>query len=162
MYDPTKAHYIVITVIIKNGDDYLLLKRAPHEKAFPNQWSVPGGKLETTDYKNRPKDTAHHWYNVAELVGIRETLEETGITIEQPKYLTSIIYERDDGIPTMIISMYAETTQREVILEKGHTAYAWVPLEKLQEYDLVDGIYEEFIMLDNHLKGKPLTLWKAI
>ncbi len=49
MYDSNKAHYIVVTgVIIKDGK-YLITKRSPNEKAFPNQWTVPGGKLELTE-----------------------------------------------------------------------------------------------------------------
>lgn len=29
-------------------------------------WTVPGGKLDTGDYVNYPKDTESYWYNVLE------------------------------------------------------------------------------------------------
>jgi len=46
MYDPQKAHYLVVTGILIKDNKFLITKRAPTEKAFPNQWTVPGGKLE--------------------------------------------------------------------------------------------------------------------
>lgn len=55
MLDKQKAHYIVATAIIIKDGKYLITKRAPWEKAFPNYWSVPGGKLEMNDYIHLPK-----------------------------------------------------------------------------------------------------------
>src|SRR3989344_3616603 len=66
MYDSQKAHYLVVTGILIKDNKFLITKRAPTEKAFPNQWTVPGGKLELDDYAKRPKDTSAHWYNVFE------------------------------------------------------------------------------------------------
>ena len=43
MYDPQKAHYLVVTGIILKDGKFLITKRAPTEKAFPNQWTVPVG-----------------------------------------------------------------------------------------------------------------------
>ena len=57
MYDKNKAHYIVATAIIIKDGKYLIAKRASHEKVNPNQWTVPGGKLELSDYNKRQKDT---------------------------------------------------------------------------------------------------------
>lgn len=45
MYDPNKAHDVVVTGIIVNNGKFLIAKRSPTEKAFPNQWTVPGEKL---------------------------------------------------------------------------------------------------------------------
>jgi len=50
--DP-RLHFVVATAIIvrdlaaaaRGNGRYLIAKRAPHEKAFPNLWTVPGGKL---------------------------------------------------------------------------------------------------------------------
>jgi len=53
MYDSNKAHYVVVTCIIVKDGKFLITKRAPTEKAFPNQWTVPGGKLEASDYQNQ-------------------------------------------------------------------------------------------------------------
>lgn len=75
-----KVHYISVTGIIRNNEGkYLICKRSPNEKAFPNKWCVPGGKIEITDFVNSPKDTSDHWLDIFEKVLHREIEEETKI-----------------------------------------------------------------------------------
>lgn len=160
MYDTQKAHYITVTVILYYKDKYLLLKRSNKEKAFPNQWSVPGGKLEANDYLKRKKDTSDHWYNIFEIVAIRETQEETQIKIEKPQYLCSMVYIRSDNIPAIIVSMHAESKTQEVTLHEEHTEYAWVTFDELKKYELVPGIHEEFVMIEELRGGKEKKIWE--
>jgi 8-oxo-dGTP pyrophosphatase MutT (NUDIX family) len=160
MLDGNKAHYISATgVIIKDGK-FLITKRAPTEKGFPNKWTVPGGKLELKDYINRPKDTSSHWYNIFETLLRREVMEETGLSIKNIGYLTSIAFIRDDGIPTIIVSLFADYAGGTVKLESSLTEYAWVNVEEARNYDLIEGIYEELEMLDKYLKSRQLVEWK--
>jgi len=160
MYDQQKAHYLVVTgIVIKNGK-YLITKRASTEKAFPNQWTVPGGKLELDDYSKRQKDTSSHWYNVFEGLLKREVMEETGLTVKNIRYLTSLAYIRSDGIPTIIVSLFADYAGGDVKLCPALTEYAWVSLEETKKYDLIEGIYEELEMLDGFLKGKEIGSWQ--
>ncbi len=160
MYDQNKAHYLVVTGIVIKDGKFLITKRSPNEKAFPNQWTVPGGKLELKDYTSRPKDTSAHWYNIFEDVLIREVNEETGLKIKNIKYLTSMSYIRSDNIPTLIVSLFADHHEGEVKLCSESTDYAWITFEEAKNYDLIEGIYEELEMLDKHLKGKFLGTWK--
>ncbi len=46
--DP-RLHFVVATAIVEHDGKYLIAKRAPHEKAFPDKWTVPGGKLVRPD-----------------------------------------------------------------------------------------------------------------
>lgn len=159
--DPNKGHYVVVTGIIIKDGKYLIAKRAAHEKAFPNKWTVPGGKLETTDYKSRAADTASgQWYNVCEDLLRREVMEETNLKIKNIKYLTSLAFVRPDNIPTMVLSLFADYDNGEVKLCKDLTEHAWVNLEQAKNYDLIDGIYEELEMIDAHLKGSSIGEWK--
>jgi len=160
MYDSKKAHYLVVTGIIVKDGKFLITKRAPTEKAFPNEWTVPGGKLELDDYSKRPKDTAHHWYNVFEDALKREVMEEVCLTIKNIRYLTSLAYIRSDNIPTIIVSLFADYDEGEVNLCSVLTDYAWVTLEESKNYPLIDGIYEELELLDNHLKGEKVGVWQ--
>lgn len=160
MYDSQKAHYLVVTGILVKDGKFLIAKRAPTEKAFPNQWTVPGGKLEMEDYTKRPKDTSEHWYNVFEDLLRREVMEEVGLKIKNIKYLTSLAFIRPDKIPTIIVSLFAEPVGEKIKLCSDLTEYAWVNLEEAKEYDLIEGIYEELEMLDQHLKGKDLGTWQ--
>jgi 8-oxo-dGTP diphosphatase len=160
MYDPQKAHYLVVTGILVKDNKFLITKRAPSEKAFPNQWTVPGGKLETTDYTKRPKDTSAHWYNVFEDLLKREIMEEVGLKIKNIRYLTSLAYIRSDNIPTIIVSLFADPEGDKIKLCPALTEYAWVTLEEAKKYELIEGIYEELEMLDNLLRGKDLGVWQ--
>lgn len=160
MYDPNKAHYISVTGIILKGGKFLITRRALSEKAFPNLWTVPGGKLELDDYKNRKKDTSAHWYNIFESALKREVLEEVGLQIKNIRYLTSLAYIRDDGIPTIIVSLFADIDGGEIKLCPALTEYAWVALEEAKQYQLIEGIYEELEMLDRLLKGENAGEWK--
>ncbi|HLC73814.1 MAG TPA: NUDIX domain-containing protein [Candidatus Nanoarchaeia archaeon] len=160
MFDNNKAHYIVVTGIIIKDGKYLITKRSGEEKAFPNLWTVPGGKLELKDYSTREKDTSAHWYNIFEDLLRREVLEETSLKVKNIRYLTSLAYIRPDGIPTIIVSLFADYHEGDVILCDALTEYAWVSLEESKNYELIEGIYEELEMLDKYLIGENLGEWK--
>lgn len=156
----TKFHYVVATGIVVKNSKYLITKRAAHEKAFPNQWTVPGGKLELNDYINKPKDTGSHWYNILENLLKREILEETGLKIKNIQYLASLAFVRPDNIPVIVISMFADFDSGEVKLCKDLTDFAWVSLDESKNYDLIDGIFEELEMLEKVLNGQKPEEWK--
>jgi 8-oxo-dGTP pyrophosphatase MutT (NUDIX family) len=159
-YDKEKAHYIVVTGILVRDGKYLIAKRAEWEKAFPGRWTVPGGKLEIKDYMEREKDTEHHWYNVFEDVLEREIKEEVGLDIENIGYVTSMVYIRPDGIPCIIVSLFAYPKNSEIKLCKALTEYTWVNLEEAKNYDLIEGIYDELMILDDFLKTKKHAKWR--
>ncbi|MEX2369218.1 MAG: NUDIX domain-containing protein [Candidatus Paceibacterota bacterium] len=147
-------HEVVITAIVVKDGKYLITRRSPKKKRFAEMWTVPGGKLETDDYINLPKDTAHHWYNILERVLRREVREEVGLEIKNIDYVTSLAMVHDDGAPSLIISAMADWAEGEVVLEKDEAdKFAWVTSEEAQEYDLIDGIYDELVMTDKQLQG---------
>jgi len=162
MIQNQKMHYVVATCTVIKDGKYLIAKRASYEKAFPNMWTVPGGKLESKDFTSRAKDAGELWYNICEDLIEREVMEEVGIEVERESigYITSLAYIRIDKIPTIIISLYANYKKGEIKLAKSLTEYAWVTLEEAKNYDLIEGIYDELTMLDKHLKGEKLGAWK--
>jgi len=162
MHNKNQAHYIAVTGILVKDGKFLIAKRASWEKAFPNKWTVPGGKLEVLDYALRKMDTAHHWYNVIEDVVIREVREEVGLEIKNIGYVTSMVYIREDKIPCLIISLYAEPLEAEpkIKLCEALTEFAWVNLEEAKKFDLIDGIYDELEILDNFLKTGKSIKWQ--
>ena len=157
MYDANKAHYIAATGIIIKEGKFLITKRAPSEKAFPNQWTVPGGKLVFDEYKSLPYKTDYpQWYNLVDWVLRKEVKEEVGLEIEKPVYLCDLVFVRPDGYPVVTLSYFAHHKSGDVELCKDLTEHAWVTLEEAKKYDLIEGIYEELEMLDKHLKGQEL------
>ncbi len=162
MYDKSKTHYVVVTGILVKDRKYLITKRADWEKAFPGMWTVPGGKLEVLDYALKQKDTGSHWYNVLENLLKREIKEEVDLEIKNIGYVTSLVYIRPDEIPCLIISLFAEPEEGEIKLCKALTEYKWVDINEARDYDLIEGIYEELVILDGFLKkGKGMEWSKS-
>ncbi len=157
--DDRKAHYVVVTAIVIKDGKYLIAKRSLEEKAFPGLWTVPGGKIEVDDYKHLPKDTGSHWYNIFENALRREVMEETGIEIDNIRYLTSLAFFRPDGIPTIVVSLFADFADGEVVLNSELSEFAWVTPEEAQEYEFIEGILEEIEMLDKYLKTGKMPVW---
>lgn len=150
-----KLHRITATAIIIKDGKYLITKRSEKEKAFPGKWTVPGGTLETKDYVHLPKTSDGLWYGLLEDLVRREVSEETGLTIKNIRYLTSISFLRPDGTPTLILSYFCDYDSGEVFLaEEELTDFAWVDLKEAKKYDLIDGIYDELVLVEKALKNK--------
>lgn len=163
MFDPKKAHYIVATCIVVKDGKFLIAKRSEEEERWSGRWTVPGGKLEKDEYMKRPHDTKEgQWYNVFEDLVRREVKEEVGLDIKNIKYLTSLAFKREDGVPTIIVSLYADSDEGAITLSNELTDYRWITIEEAENYDLIDGIYEELEMLDRVLKGEEIREWKKL
>jgi 8-oxo-dGTP diphosphatase len=153
-------HEVAITAIIQKDGKFLITRRSKSKKRFPSMWTVPGGKLETKDYLELPKDTKDYWYNVLERTLAREVKEEVGLEIDNVQYLTSLATVHSDGAPSLVISCIADYKSGEVKLQEEESDdFAWVNLEEAKEYELLDGIYDELVMAYKKLKGEKIT-WK--
>jgi 8-oxo-dGTP pyrophosphatase MutT (NUDIX family) len=156
--DP-RLHFVVVTgIVVKKSDEsngapkFLIAKRAPTEKAFPNKWTVPGGKFVRTEYEGLPKrpytagqkpSDAPQWYNLVEWVLRREVREEVNVEIAAPQYLTDLVFIRPDGYPVVTLSFWCEYVSGDAKPGKDLTEVAWVTAEEAKTYDLIEGIAEE-------------------
>lgn len=116
--------------------------------------------MEVLDYVLKEKDTGDHWYNIFENALRRECREEVGLEIQNIGYVTNMSFIRK-GIPTIIVSLWAEPIGENVKLCNALTDYKWVTLEEAKNFDLIEGIYEELEMLDRHLKKQGMDEWKG-
>ncbi|KAF2475706.1 uncharacterized protein BDR25DRAFT_331499 [Lindgomyces ingoldianus] len=64
--NPQYTHLVTGAVVFNSEGNILLVQRAADEKAFPNLWEIPGGKVDSTD------ETILH-------AAARELKEETGL-----------------------------------------------------------------------------------
>lgn len=161
--DNTFLHEVAITAIIIKDGKYLITRRSPNKKRFPGMWTVPGGRLEAKDYLALPKDTEFYWYNVLERVLVREVMEEVGLTIKNVEYLTSLATVHQDGSPSIVISCIADYVGGEVILQQEEADdYKWVSTEESKQYPLIDGIYEEFVQIDEWKRTGIKPLWQKV
>jgi 8-oxo-dGTP pyrophosphatase MutT (NUDIX family) len=153
-----ERHRVVMTAIIyrKEGDiyKYLITKRAPTKKVFPNLWTVPGGGLEPSDYENKPKTTNDAWYFALEDALRREVREEVGLEIGKPKYLLDLVFIRPDNVPVLTLSYYAPYVAGDVKLEEGDLVeHKWINSSEVKGYEFISGIDAEIKMTDEILNG---------
>lgn len=149
MSDP-RVHFVAVTAIIAKRESdgtfkFLITKRAPEEKVWPNKWTVPGGKFVRTEYENLPRTSPEspQWYKVVEFVLRKECREEVGLEIETPHYLTDLVFVRPDGYPVVTLSYWTYYKGGDVKLNHEMTAFAWVTAEEAKQYDLIEGIADE-------------------
>jgi 8-oxo-dGTP diphosphatase len=150
--DP-RLHFVTATAIIEKDGKFLITKRAPNEKAFPNKWTVPGGKLVRKDYELLPSKAGYpQRYRIMDWLVRKEVREEVGLEIGDVHYLTDLVFVRSDGYPVVTISYWTNYKSGEVILNHEMTEFAWVTAEEAQKYDLIEGIAEEIEDVDKIIK----------
>ncbi|HPT83746.1 MAG TPA: (deoxy)nucleoside triphosphate pyrophosphohydrolase [Limnochordia bacterium] len=110
----------VIAAIIQRGDEVLLCQRKGG--ALSGKWEFPGGKLENGE--------------TPEQCLVREIEEELGIQIEVEQIYQAVHAHYDHG-DFLIVAYLAKQVGGEVTL-RVHSAYAWVPVAQLDEYDLAE------------------------
>jgi len=146
-----KLFYFVANVVVYRESDgrCLVLKRDSREKAHPNKYATPGGKLEWSDIPitapSRINGDILDYEDAIENLLIRETREEAGIEISKEfKYINSVAFIRPDGIPVVLVKFCAKYVSGEVILEEGSfTDYKWVNAHEVKELDCIKGIPQE-------------------
>jgi 8-oxo-dGTP pyrophosphatase MutT (NUDIX family) len=159
--DP-RLHFVTATAIIaktdgKNPPRFLIAKRAEHEKAFPNKWTVPGGKLVRSEYEHLPKrpyvpgqkeSDAPQWYHIVDWLVKKEVREEVNVEVENIQYLTDLVFIRPDGYPVVTLSYWCWYKSGEAKPGKDLTEVAWVTAEEAKNYDLIEGIADEIVEVD--------------
>lgn len=108
-----------------NGDDILLMKRAPTKRVFPNHYNGVGGHIERDE---DPLTSAR-----------REIREETGLEVRDLRLRA--VYNIDAGAVTGIVLFVftGDTVQREVIANSEGSLH-WVRLDQLAALDLVEDL----------------------
>ncbi len=154
-----ELHRVATTAIIYNNEGkFLITKRAPHKKHFPNRWTVPGGGLSTDDYSNLPHTheagESNQWYYSVTNALKREVKEEVGLDIDTPEYLLDLTFIKGDGVPVLVLSYYTKYLGGDVVLDEDATEFAWVSVDDLKKYDLIEGIDHEIAMVDQILQKR--------
>ena len=156
-------HRIAVTGIIwkKEADGtfrYLITKRSPNKKAWPNKWTVPGGGLETSDYMQTEATYANsespQWYNAVERTLRREIKEEVNLEISDVNYLLDLAFIRPDGIPAVVLSFYCKYESGDVVLDEDAVEFAWIGVKEIPHYELIQGIDHEITLVDERLNNK--------
>lgn len=159
-----ELHRIVVTAIIykpttsagRSDFSYLIIKRSLHKEVMPGKWTVPGGGLEVDDYINTAPSTegAKQWYHALEKTLRREIKEEVNLEIGEPEFLIDYTFIRPDGVPVLGLTYLVSYISGEVDLDEDSTEFVWAAIDKLDNYDLIDGIADEIRKADKILKNR--------
>ena len=150
--DP-RLHFVTATAIVVKDGTFLITKRSATEKAFPNKWTVPGGKLVRKEYESLPYKTPYpQWYGMMEWLVKKEVREEANIEIDTIRYLTDLVFIRPDGFPVVTLSFWAKYKSGEVKLNKEMTDFAWVTAAEAKTYDMIEGIADEIGEVEKMIK----------
>lgn len=117
---------IGIGAVIFNNNEVLLIKR--NQAPASGLWSVPGGKMEAGESMTEACQ--------------REVLEETGLKIHT-KSVLAVVERRLEGFHYVIIDFLAVLMPDQDIEPVAETDVAearWVRINKISEYDLVEGL----------------------
>lgn len=125
----THGRWVVIPrtlSFVQNGDDILLMKRAPHKRVFPNQYNGLGGHIE------RDEDPC--------LSAKREIQEESGLEVHDVRLCA--IYNIDAGEETGIVLFVftAQSQQRDVVADEREGTLHWIPISQLATLDMVEDL----------------------
>jgi ADP-ribose pyrophosphatase YjhB (NUDIX family) len=129
------------TVIVISKDNKALIVQRPPDKAFPNLWTVAGGKLQDTDGDVKSKGFR---YNSVEDCARRELFEETRIHVwfMPLHYLCSITTIWGDT-RRVILSFYVvldkDAKDMKIKLSENQT-YRWIEEHEIPQYGFIPDI----------------------
>lgn len=121
-YIPVHVYFLLcVKVIIVNDDNKVLVLQRSDKTSRAHGWDFAGGGVDTGE---NPLDAV-----------IRETLEETRLSIDKINIL-STSHGQTDGGEYVMLGYSAHTSDTEVYLSWEHESYKWITMDELSELDL--------------------------
>lgn len=113
---------LLAKIYIRNIDDkYLLMRRSMHAKNRPNQWDLPGGKVEQDEDPNEAV--------------LRELEEEAGIKASKPRILM-VHSQVKEEVHVVTLLYVGNTEATEVELSDEHTEYMWLSAQEINDLEI--------------------------
>jgi 8-oxo-dGTP diphosphatase len=110
---------------VLNGDDVLLMKRAPHKRVFPNCYNGVGGHIERDE---DPLTSAK-----------REIKEETGLNVRDLDLCA--VYNIDAGEATgIILFVFTAVSESRDVTANDEGTLHWVGRGAIMQLDLVEDL----------------------
>ncbi len=144
-----KLFYFVVTGTIFHPQKKkcLILQRSFSEKAHPGLWGVVGGKMEWEDMKGNLPTRQNHdikdWDNMVDKLLFREAFEESGLIVEDMRYIGNVVFLRPDNVPVVCIKCAVKYVSGEVKIAPEFEDFAWVDAKEAKSYKTIEGIADE-------------------
>jgi 8-oxo-dGTP diphosphatase len=124
MFPPKKVIWVATAALYNRQKSILLAQRSAH-RPYAGLWELPGGKIETGE--------------LPEFAVIRELHEELGIIVK-PEDLIPLTFVSHDYPEFHVVMMVWSCCrwQGEVQAQDGQAALAWVPMQELDAYPLLE------------------------
>lgn len=122
---------IVHTLITNDKGEVLILQRSKKNDVLPEYWDIPGGTLEDGE------DPA--------VGAIRETKEETGIDISNPRlffHKSNIDTGKNKQFIILIFKARYQFPKGITLNPEEHQAYAWIHPSRISQYKTVNYLVE--------------------
>lgn len=110
---------IVVTGIVKSGDEFLVVKRSENDDKYPGMWEFPGGHVEDGETIKEALER-----ELSEEIGFKNSLIEFFIV----NYTDKISYKNEKPVHFLGLDFIinADKNKLEIILSEEHTEYRWV------------------------------------
>jgi len=122
----------VVTAILSKDKKVLLLKRGNKVRTYKGKWAGVSGYLEENE---EPLQRA-----------LKEIEEETGlgrddiILIKEGEPIE--FHDEEEGVEWKVYPFLFKTKKDEIKIDWEHTAYKWVSIDELKNYDTVPKLKE--------------------
>ena len=141
---------VVVTCVVIEGrknkeSRVLILKRSQGESEGPGLWTIPGGRIESRDWKKLKiaKPGRDYFTGAFEKACRRELKEETGLIGNKFHILTGheIMFIRSSGQPTIVLVFWTKRTKwTRSHLRKSSDIFRWVKPEELDGYQFIGDV----------------------
>lgn len=118
---------VIVSLLIENQGDFLLLKRRADKEHAPAEWEGVSGRVE---YGESPV-----------IAAMREAKEETGLTVEVIMPLDTFHFYRGIGREEAIgITYHCYSLDRQIALSGEHDEFAWVSPPEACKFGVNEGL----------------------
>src|SRR3954471_7768216 len=107
-----RTFVIAKTLVYNERNQVLALRRSETDERRPGQWDFPGGRVD-------PGETP-------DIAAVRETSEEAGIDIADPKLVYGTSAQTEYGAGTWLLYVAKVKALPPVTLSHEHGEYAWL------------------------------------
>ena len=122
-YDmPSEMKFACVCLIFNEENKLLLVKRSDEDDWMAGKYALVGGGVEENEI---PEETI-----------VRETKEETNLTLKKPK----LVYSTIEETTFLYVFVSRVSNSDKIKLNSEHNGYVWISSNQIDEYDTVPNL----------------------